>query len=81
MSIIDYEDKFHAFSHDVTELLSIEDDRLQFFVKGMDTNLQVLFVHMTFVKKIFSKAAEFMKKVEVVKQVVRQSFRKEVPEY
>lgn len=64
MPVEAYEAKFHALSHYATQLLAIEEERIQCYVKGLNCALQVLSVRMTFVGKGSNKVSDYVKKLE-----------------
>lgn len=49
-----YKDKFHALSYKATQLLAFEQKRIHLYVKGLNYDLQVLFIHMNFIEKGFN---------------------------
>lgn len=56
-------------SHYSTKLLTYEEERIHLYMKGLNYNLQVFFVHMTLVEKGFNKVSNDVKKLERVTQV------------
>lgn len=62
-TVVDYEDKFHALSRYATQLVTIEEERIRLFFKGLNSELHVLFVHMTSIGKSFNYVIEYVKKV------------------
>lgn len=40
-------------------------------MKGLNTDLQVLSIHMNFTRKIFNKASNYVTKLKGIKQVIR----------
>ena len=59
-----YEAKFHALSRYATQLVTTEEERIHLFINGLNPELQVLSIQMTFVGKIFYEVTHFLKKVE-----------------
>ncbi|KAH0669381.1 hypothetical protein KY285_023539 [Solanum tuberosum] len=47
ISVAAYEAKFHALSRYATQLVTIEEERIRLFVKGLNSELHVLSAHMT----------------------------------
>ncbi|WMV55486.1 hypothetical protein MTR67_048871 [Solanum verrucosum] len=66
-----YEAKFHAMFCYPTQLVTTEEERTWLFVKSLNSELQVLSVHMTFASKSFNEVTDFVKKVEGVRQDVK----------
>lgn len=69
MSVASYEAKFHSLYHYATQWLGTEEERIWLCVKGLNTELQVLSIHMTSAKKSFNEVKDHMKKIEGVRQV------------
>ena len=59
-----YKAEFHALSRYATQLVTTEDERMWLFIRGLESELQVLYVHMTFAKKSFNEVTDYVKKVE-----------------
>ncbi|WMV14469.1 hypothetical protein MTR67_007854 [Solanum verrucosum] len=68
MSVAAYEAKFHDLSRYDTQLVTTEKERIRLFIKGLNSELQVLFVHMTSIGKSFNEVTDFEKKVEGVRR-------------
>ncbi|KAH0657946.1 hypothetical protein KY289_026694 [Solanum tuberosum] len=68
MSVVAYEAKFHALSRYATQLVTIEEEMIHLFIKGLNFELQVLSVHMTSARKSSNEVIYFVKKVEGVRQ-------------
>ena len=68
MFVAAYEAKFHALLRYSTKLVTTEDERIRLFFKGLNSKLQVWFVHMTSVGKSFNEVTNFVKKGERVRQ-------------
>lgn len=49
MSVATIEDEFHAMSRYGTQLLGIDEESIQLYVKGLNIDLQVLSIRMSFV--------------------------------
>jgi len=64
MSVAAYEAKFHALSRYDTQLMTTEEEKICLFVKGLNSELQVLSVHMTSAGKIINDISYPVKKVE-----------------
>lgn len=47
MSMAAYEAKFHVLSRYATQLVATEEKRIRLFIRGLNSELQVLSVHMT----------------------------------
>ncbi|WMV40989.1 hypothetical protein MTR67_034374 [Solanum verrucosum] len=47
MSVAAYEAKFHALSRYATKLVTTEEERIRLFIRGLNSELHVLSVHMT----------------------------------
>lgn len=71
MLVAAYKAKFHVLYHYVTQLEGIEKERTQIFLIGLNIDLQVLSIHMTFVGKSFNKVSSYVKKLEGFKKVGR----------
>ncbi|KAK4737521.1 hypothetical protein R3W88_001218 [Solanum pinnatisectum] len=54
MIIAAYEAKFHALSRYAIQLVTTEEERIRLFIKGLNPELKVLFVDMTFTRKFFN---------------------------
>lgn len=48
--------------------MTIEEERNRLFVKGLNSELQVLFVHITSAGNFFNEVTNFVKKVEGVRR-------------
>ncbi|KAH0665419.1 hypothetical protein KY285_026625 [Solanum tuberosum] len=57
MSVAAYEAKFHALSRYATQLVTTEEERIRLFIKGLNSELQVLSIHMTSVGKNFNEGS------------------------
>ncbi|WMV26670.1 hypothetical protein MTR67_020055 [Solanum verrucosum] len=68
MFVAAYEVKFHALSRYATQLVTTEEERICLFVKGLNSELQLLSVHMTSAGKNFNEVTDFVKKVEGVRR-------------
>ncbi|KAH0672114.1 hypothetical protein KY284_023201 [Solanum tuberosum] len=64
MTMAAYEAKFHVLSRYATQLVTIEEERIWFFIRGLNFELQVLSVHMTSARRSFSEVTDYVKKVE-----------------
>ena len=53
----------------LTMLLATDEERIHLFVKGLNTDLQVSALQMTFLEKTFNEVSDFVKKVEGDKHV------------
>lgn len=51
MSIVAHEAQFHTVSRYATQLLTSEEERIRLYVKGLNYDLPVLYVHITLVGK------------------------------
>lgn len=60
----DSKDKFHSLSFFITQVLTFEEERIHLYIKGLNYDLQVLFVHLTFAMKGFNKVFNYVKKLE-----------------
>ncbi|WMV46699.1 hypothetical protein MTR67_040084 [Solanum verrucosum] len=69
MTMVAYETKFHALSHYATQLVNTDKERIRLFVKGLNSELKILYVHMTSARKSFNELTGFVNKVERVRQV------------
>ena len=58
MSVESYEAKFHVLSRYATQLLGTRKERIHLFVKSPNTNLQVLSIHMKYVRKNFNEVTD-----------------------
>lgn len=68
MSRATYEAKFLALYHCDTQVFDTKKERIQLYITGLNTNLKVLLVHMTFAGKIFNEVFDYIKKLEGFKQ-------------
>ncbi|WMV08073.1 hypothetical protein MTR67_001458 [Solanum verrucosum] len=68
MCVVGYEAKFHGLSRYASQLVTSEEERIHLFVKGLNSELQVLYVHMTSARKSFNEVTYFVKKVEGVRR-------------
>ncbi|KAH0673662.1 hypothetical protein KY284_024749 [Solanum tuberosum] len=57
MYVAAYEAKFHALSRYDTQLVTTEDERIRLFVKGLNSELQILSVHMTSAGRSFNEGS------------------------
>ena len=64
MSQAAYDTVFHALSRYATELLTIEEERIRLFI----SELQVLSIHMTSIRKRFNEVIDCVNKVEGVRR-------------
>jgi len=48
--------------------VTTEEERIRLFIKGLNSELQVIFVHMTSAGKSFNEVTDFVKKVEGVRR-------------
>lgn len=68
MYVTTYEATFNALSRYDTLLITNDDERIQIFIRGLDSELQVLSVHMNSARNIFNKVTDFVKKIEGLKR-------------
>lgn len=68
MSLAAYVAKFHAFSRYTTQLVTIEEERIQLFTRGLNSELQVLSIHMTSAERSFNEGTTYVNKVEGVRR-------------
>ncbi|WMV59720.1 hypothetical protein MTR67_053105 [Solanum verrucosum] len=68
MSVGTYEAKFHALSRYATQLVTNEEERICLFIRGQNSELQVLSVHMTSAGRSFNEVIYYVKKVEGVRR-------------
>ncbi|KAH0772846.1 hypothetical protein KY290_009983 [Solanum tuberosum] len=59
-----YEAKFHALSRYATQLVTTEEERICLFIRGLNSELQVLSVHMTSAGRSFNNVTYYVKKLE-----------------
>lgn len=64
MYVADCDAKFHVLSIYVVQFVIIEEERICFFIRGLNSEFQVLFFYMTFVGKSFNEVIDYVKKVE-----------------
>lgn len=57
------EAKFNASSRYATQLVSTEEEMILLFIRGLNSKLQVLFVHMTVEGRSFNKVTYYVNKV------------------
>jgi len=68
MTVAAYEAKFHVLSRYATQLVTTEQERIRLFIRGLNSELQVLFVHMTSAGRSFNEVTDYVKKVEGVRR-------------
>ena len=68
MTVAPYEVKFHALSRYATQLVTHEEERIRLFIRGLNSELQVLSVHMTSAGRSFNEVTDYVKKVERVRR-------------
>ncbi|WMV59252.1 hypothetical protein MTR67_052637 [Solanum verrucosum] len=68
MFVAAYETKLHVLSRYATQLVTIEEERICLFIRGLNSELQVLSVHMTSTRRSFNEVTDFVKKVEGVRR-------------
>ena len=68
MSVVAYEAMFYVLSRYYTQLVTTEEERIPLFIRGLNSELQVLSVHMTFLRKSFNEVTNYVNKVEGVRQ-------------
>jgi len=66
-SVAAYQAKFHASSRYATQLVTTEEESMRLFIRGLNSELQVLSVHMTSTCRSFNEVSNYVKKVERVK--------------
>ncbi|KAH0746089.1 hypothetical protein KY285_007746 [Solanum tuberosum] len=57
ISMAAYEAKFHALSRCAMQLVTTEEERIRLFVKRLNSELQVLSIHMTSAEKTFNEGS------------------------
>ena len=62
MIVVAYEAKFHALSRYATQLMTTETERIRLFIKGLNSELHVLSVHMTSAERNFNEVENFFMK-------------------
>lgn len=67
MFIATYEAIFHAWSHYATQLVRTKEEKTRLYVKGLNTDLQVLLVHMNSTARHFNELTYYVKKIEGVR--------------
>lgn len=67
MYVAAYEAEFHALCRYSMHLVTTKEERVQFFIKGLDFELQILFVDMTYAGKSYNEVTDYFKKVEGVR--------------
>jgi len=63
-----YEAKFHALSRYATQLVTTKEERIRLFIRGLNSELQVLSIHMTSAGRSFNEVTDYVKKVEGVRR-------------
>lgn len=63
-----YEPKFHALSRYATQLVTIEEERIYLFIKGLNSELQILSVYMTSTERSLKEVTNFVTKVDGVRR-------------
>lgn len=66
MTLAAYEAKFHILSRYATPPVSTKEERIHFYVKGLNTDLLDLSVHLTSTGKCFNEVPDYVKKIEGV---------------
>ncbi|WMV33519.1 hypothetical protein MTR67_026904 [Solanum verrucosum] len=67
MIVAAYEAKFHTLSRYATQLVTTVEERIWLFIRGLNSELQILYVHTTSAGKIFNEVTDYDKKVEEVR--------------
>lgn len=68
IDVTTYEVKFLSFSRYAMQLVTIEEERICLFIKGINSEFFVLFDHMNSEGKIFNEVTNLVKKVKEVRQ-------------
>ena len=64
MFLAPYKAKFHAFSRYATQFVTTEEQRIRLFMQRLNSELQVLSVHMTYAGIRFNNVTNYVKKAE-----------------
>lgn len=64
MFVVAYEAKFHALSKYATQLINTGEERIQLFIGGFDSELQVISSHMASMVKSYNDITDYVKKLE-----------------
>ena len=59
MFLTAYESKFHALSRYATQLVTTKEEKIHLFINGLNSELQILSVHMTSAGKSFNEVTIF----------------------
>lgn len=60
MSFVAYEDMFHSLSIYAMHLVTIEEEKIQLFIKVLNSKLQVLSVHMSSAGRSFDEVTNYV---------------------
>lgn len=63
-----YEIKFYALFRYVTQLMIVKEERIWLFVKSLNLELQILFIHMILAGQSFNEVTNFVKNFEGVRK-------------
>ena len=63
-----YETKFLDLSRYATQLVSTKKERIRNFIRDLNSEMQVLYVHITSIEKFFNEVTDYVKKVEGVRR-------------
>lgn len=66
MLVETYKAKLHTLSFYATQLLTTEEERSYFLIKGLNYDLQVLFLYMTSAGKGFNEVSDYVKNLDGV---------------
>lgn len=67
MYMVAYKATFHALSIYATHLVNTKEERIQLYIRGLNSELQVLFVHINSVGRSLNEVTNYVKKVEGVR--------------
>lgn len=71
ISVAAFKAKFYALSCYTTQLLAIEEERIRWYVKFLNYDLQVLFEQMIFARKGFNEVSDYVEKLQWITQVCK----------
>lgn len=75
MYVAAYEAKFIALSIYASLLITTKHERIRLYIRGLNFDLQVLSVHMTYAGRSSSEVTYYVKKVEGVRQDGQVKYR------
>lgn len=63
ISVTSFKAKFHTLCHSPTLFLGIKEESIQFYMKGLRSDVQVLSMYNTLKRKTFNEVYDYVKKL------------------